>query len=118
MTDYGRPDFDQIRADYDLLDVVERWIGPPAEGDRGHTPRWCCPFHAERTPSFVVFPKSGRWKCFGACNCGGGVIDFAMMMLFGRIENEGELPRLAAEAITGRKFQKFERLPAPEPKDE
>ncbi len=34
-----------------------------------------CPFHTERTPSFYVFYRSQQWRCFGACNDGGDVID-------------------------------------------
>lgn len=41
----------------------------------GRNLKGSCPFHLERTPSFVVFPESQRWKCFGACGEGGDVID-------------------------------------------
>jgi len=34
-----------------------------------------CPFHVERTASFVVWPKTQRWRCFGACATGGDVIE-------------------------------------------
>src|SRR3990172_2277874 len=38
-----------------------------------------CPFHPNpRTPAFVVFPDSGTWRCFGACNEGGDVFRFVM----------------------------------------
>ncbi|MGH2606829.1 MAG: DNA primase [Anaerolineales bacterium] len=38
-----------------------------------------CPFHANtRTPAFVVFPESGTWRCFGACNEGGDAFRFVM----------------------------------------
>lgn len=39
-----------------------------------------CPFHNDRTPSFVISPESNLWNCLGACNCGGSVIDFVMKM--------------------------------------
>jgi DNA primase len=35
----------------------------------------CCPFHNEKTPSFVVYPKSNTYKCFG-CGASGDVIQF------------------------------------------
>lgn len=34
----------------------------------------CCPFHDERTPSFIVTPDKGLWVCKGACAEGGDVI--------------------------------------------
>jgi len=40
----------------------------------GRTYVACCPFHVDRTPSFVVFPDGG-WKCFG-CQKGGDVYSF------------------------------------------
>lgn len=38
----------------------------------------CCPFHKEKTPSFVYYPKENRWWCYGSCNEGGDVLDFIM----------------------------------------
>jgi len=38
-----------------------------------------CPFHPNvHTPAFVVFPDTGTWRCFGACNEGGDVFKFVM----------------------------------------
>jgi len=36
-----------------------------------------CPFHDDRTPSFVVFKKENTFHCFG-CGAHGDVIDFVM----------------------------------------
>jgi DNA primase len=38
-----------------------------------------CPFHPNtRTPAFAIFPESGTWRCFGACNEGGDIFSFVM----------------------------------------
>lgn len=37
-----------------------------------------CPWHADKTPSFVVSPAKNVWHCLGACRAGGSVIDFVM----------------------------------------
>jgi DNA primase len=45
----------------------------------GATYKGLCPFHQERTPSFIVTPARGRYKCFG-CGEGGDAIDFVMRL--------------------------------------
>ncbi len=66
---------DEVR---DRLDVVEI-IGEHVTLKRsGRSYKGLCPFHAEKTSSFVVFPDSGAWRCFGACATGGDVFDFVM----------------------------------------
>ena len=35
----------------------------------------CCPFHADRSPSFTVYADDRRWHCFG-CGAGGDQVDF------------------------------------------
>lgn len=41
-----------------------------------------CPFHNEKTPSFVLYPDNS-FHCYGQCNKGGsGAIDFTMCLGF------------------------------------
>ena len=42
---------------------------------RGRTYTGLCPFHSEKTPSFVVYPETQSFYCFG-CGTGGDVITF------------------------------------------
>ncbi len=64
---------DEIKRALDIVQVVSETVDLDT---RSRTPKANCPFHAERTPSFVVFPESGTWRCFGACAVGGDVISF------------------------------------------
>lgn len=43
----------------------------------GATYKACCPFHNEKTPSFVVSPSKGIYKCFG-CGKAGTAVNFVM----------------------------------------
>lgn len=42
--------------------------------DLNRTPKVCCPFHEELTPSFSFSSDRGVWRCFGACKTGGDVV--------------------------------------------
>lgn len=46
---------------------------------RGDTFVSLCPFHNDKdTPSFVIYPHTESWYCFGACQSGGDSIDYVM----------------------------------------
>lgn len=67
---------DDIKDRLDLVDIVSETVKLRKSG---RTYLGLCPFHANtRTPSFVVWPETGTWKCFGACNTGGDVFTFVM----------------------------------------
>jgi len=66
---------DEIKQRIDLIDFISRYT--PLK-KAGSSYKANCPFHEERTPSFVVFPHTGSWRCFGACGVGGDLFDFAM----------------------------------------
>jgi len=68
----GHIDVSTLKNRLDIVDVVSRWVELRQSG-RTHKGR--CPFHDDRSPSFVVYPENKRWWCF-ACSEGGDVITF------------------------------------------
>ncbi|MBL8153484.1 MAG: DNA primase [Anaerolineae bacterium] len=66
---------DEIKARLDVVDYIQRYV-PLKRAGRSY--KACCPFHAEKTPSFVVNPDRQSWRCFGQCGIGGDVLSFAM----------------------------------------
>ncbi|MFM2425311.1 MAG: hypothetical protein RL747_855, partial [Bacteroidota bacterium] len=65
---------DQLLNAVSIEDVVGDYVSLKRSGSRY---KGCCPFHDEKTPSFVVTPTIGIYKCFG-CQKGGNAIQFLM----------------------------------------
>lgn len=68
-------DLDAIRDRVDIVDLIGETV---SLRKAGRTYKGLCPFHSERTPSFVVNPERRTWHCFGACATGGDVFSFIM----------------------------------------
>ena len=67
---------EDIKARVDVVDLIGETVRLRRSG-KNYT--GFCPFHANvHTPSFAVFPESGTWRCFGACNEGGDIFRFVM----------------------------------------
>ncbi|MBL8160682.1 MAG: DNA primase [Anaerolineae bacterium] len=66
---------DEIKARLDIVSYIQQYAPLKRAGKSWKA---CCPFHNERTPSFVVNPDTQSWRCFGQCAEGGDVISFAM----------------------------------------
>ncbi len=92
---------DEIAARADIVDVIQSYV--PGLQHAGQRWKACCPFHQEKTPSFIVNPASNTFHCFG-CGKGGNVFKFIMM-----IEN---LPFPDAAQMLARKYNVI--IPEPE----
>ena len=69
-----RDTVDRIYAAADIVDIIGDYV---ALKKKGVNYQACCPFHNEKTPSFVVSPTKGVYKCFG-CGKGGNAVTFLM----------------------------------------
>ena len=67
---------DEIKSKLDIVDYISNTVNLRKTG-KNYT--GFCPFHQNtKTPSFVVFPDTQTWRCFGACADGGDIFSFVM----------------------------------------
>ena len=68
---------DEIKSRLDIVAYINRFVPLKKMGRYYKAP---CPFHSEKTPSFVVYEDRQSWRCYGACSEGGDIFGFAMKM--------------------------------------
>lgn len=66
---------EEVRARANIVEVIGRTVNLKRAGNGSW--KACCPFHQEKTPSFIVNESRQRYHCFG-CGAGGDVFKFVM----------------------------------------
>ena len=88
----------EIKFRNDIEEVVSRYVPLKRAGSNMTA---CCPFHSEKTPSFMVSSAKRIFRCFG-CDAGGDVISFIM-----QIENTDYVSAVV-------KLAEWAKIPIPE----
>ncbi len=65
---------ENLKNHLDIVDVISQFLEIKKSGANFKA---CCPFHGEKTPSFVISPAKQIYHCFG-CGVGGDSIKFIM----------------------------------------
>lgn len=65
---------EQLKDRIDIVEIISSYIDLRKAGTNFSA---CCPFHNEKTPSFIVSPARNSYHCYG-CGVGGDCISFVM----------------------------------------
>lgn len=65
---------ENLKNSIDIVDILSGFLQVKKSGANFKA---CCPFHGEKTPSFVISPSKQIYHCFG-CGVGGDAIKFIM----------------------------------------
>lgn len=94
---------EEIKSKIDIVDLIAEHVDLKRAGQNY---KGLCPFHSEKTPSFMVNPSKQIFHCFG-CNKGGDV--FTFLMDYERMSFQEALSYLADKA--GLKIEQYKDSP-------
>ena len=66
-------DIEKVKQKIGVEDLIGQFL---TLKKTGRNFKGICPFHSEKTPSFVIFENTNTFYCFGACKAHGDSIDF------------------------------------------
>jgi DNA primase len=87
-----RDQVEEIKSKVDVVQIISEYVKLTKAGRNF---KGLCPFHGEKTPSFMVNPELQIFKCFG-CGEGGDIFEFVMKMEGAEF---GEVLRMMAKKV-------------------